>query len=401
MGVVSLRDVHPDLKLGLTLAGAVLLLGIGNPGRLLEAHASLKLDLSATSYGWLLMATGVIGGLAVIAAAVWVDRRPPHAMMAGGVLVAVLSLSVLSLPAGLGAYAAGMFIAAVGSSAFGSLIFYAVVVKGAVRYRGAMIGALGMIFYGFSKAPDIADWHIDQSMLIVPVVAAFAMAGAALLFFALPRVFTGAYEPGRTPRAGPGAPGVWRAVIRAAIAYCAASGAVLIADIQLYSLTAQSTSELDAPRLGLLTMPVLHAVSAAGVLLWGAASDFPALRRWLLLAALLFMLAAGAAWAFDSPPAYAVGLLAVALAKGGLLCLPWAVALMAELLPTRHFAKLAFPITYFGVVAGSMMGGLLLTALLEVVPAVFLVLASEALALSVIAALMRRPRAAEEPGNDA
>ena len=139
MGVVSLRNVHPDLKLGLALLAAALILGLGNPGGLLAAQARQQLDISSTSYGWLLTAGGV-GGLAVLAAAFWVDRKPPHVMMAAGTFVALFGLAVLIMPTSAPAYAVGMFIAGAGSSATAPLIFYAIAVKGAARYRGTMIG---------------------------------------------------------------------------------------------------------------------------------------------------------------------------------------------------------------------------------------------------------------------
>ena len=398
-----MRNIHPDLRLGLALAAAAVLLGLGNPGGLLAAQARVQhelLGLSATSYGWLLTAGGV-GGIAVIAAAFWVDRKPPHTIMAAGPLVALLSLSIFALPASMWVYAAGMFVAGAGSSAVSSLIFYAIAVKGAARYRGTMIGALGMVFLYRPNTYDLSDWPIGDFVLFPPVIVASALAGAALLLVVLPRVFAGAYEPDQTQRASPGAPGVWRALICAIAAYSAASGAGIIIDLQIFGLTEQSTSELDALGLEFPIAPVFHAVSAVSILLWGAASDFLALRRWLLLAALLYLLAASATWVSGGLPVNTLGLLAVALAKGGFTCLPW--ILMAELLPTRNFAKLAFLTTYVGGVAGAIPIGLLLTAFnafLEVVPNIFLVLLVAALALSVIAVLMPRPQAADEFSDD-
>ena len=397
---MSLQNIHPDLKLGLALAAAALILGLGNPGRLLAAQARLQaelLGLSATSYG-LLLTAGSLGGIAVIAAAFWVDRRPPHTIMAAGPLVALLSLSVLALPASMATYAVGMFVAGVGHSAVGPLIFYAIAVKGVARYRGTMIGALGMVFLYRPNTYDLPDWPIGDFALFIPVIVASALAGAALLFVALPRVFAGAYEPGQTQRASPGAPGIWRALIWVIVAYSAASGAGIIIDLQLFGLTEQSTSELDTLGLEFPIAPVFHAVSAVSILLWGAASDFLALRRWLLLAALLYLLAAGATWASGGLPVNTLGLLAVALAKGGFNCLPW--ILMAELLPTRNFAKLAFLTTYVGGVTGAILIGILLTAFLESIPVIFLALLTVALALSVIAVLMPRPRAVDEFSGD-
>ena len=397
MSVALLRKMHPDLKLGLALIAAAALLRLGDPGGFLLTLASLQLDFTMSSRNLLVFA-GRIGGLAVIAAAIWVDRRPPHTMMAAGALFALLGLSTLSMPASVEAYAVGLFVAGLGGSAVDPLIFYAIVAKGAARYRGMLIGGLGMVFLLCPGSYAIADWQIRESFLFILVSAAFALAGAALLFVALPRVFTGAYEPGQTPRTNPGAPGIWRALIWAIVAYSAAEAAALIVDINVYGLTTQWTSRLDASELEFPLAPTFHIASAVGILLWGAAGDFLALRRWLLLTAMLYMLGAGAAWVSGGLPASTVGLLAVGLARGGLICLP--LILMAELLPTRHFAKLAILVTYVGGVTGAVLGGLLLTAFSEAVPLIFLALVVEALALSIIAVLMPRPRAAEEFRDD-
>ena len=183
--------MHPDLRLGLVLATAAVLLGLGNPGKFLAAQAVLQLDLSRTAHGLLLTVGGGIGGLAVIGAAIWVDRRPPHSIMAAGTLVALFGLLVLSMPASIGAFAVGMFVAGVGRSAVNPLIFYAIAVRGASRYRGTMIGALGTVFLVSSDLNLIPDWQVGEYTLSIPVIVAFSLAGAALLFFVLPRVFTG------------------------------------------------------------------------------------------------------------------------------------------------------------------------------------------------------------------
>ena len=205
-------------------------------------------------------------------------------------------------------------------------------------------------------------------------------------------------NPTRRNGQAPARWGIWRALALAIVAYSAASGAGIIIDLQIFGLTEQSTSELDALGLEFPIAPVFHAVSAVSILLWGAASDFLALRRWLFLAAILYLLAAGATWVSGGLPVNTLGLLAVALAKGGFTCLPW--ILMAELLPTRNFAKLAFLTTYVGGVTGAILIGILLTAFLESIPVIFLALLTVALALSVIAVLMPRPRAVDEFSGD-
>ena len=111
--------------------------------------------------------------------------------------------------------------------------------------------------------------------------------------------------------------------------------------------------------LQVLTAPVFIAAGvlerARGDRRWGIASDTFSVRLALLLTALLLLLGAGAYLAAGGLPAIAVGLLAIGLARGGLICLPW--ILMAELLPTRNFAKLALLIHYVGGVSGALLTG--------------------------------------------
>ena len=379
----------PDLKLGMVLVAAAVLLALGNPGNFLVTQAIRLLEPSATSYGLLISAVGM-GGLAVIAAAIWVDRRPPPAMMAAGARAALLGLSVVAMPASLVVYAIGMFVAGVGRSAVNPLIFYAIAVKGAARYRGTMIGALGMVFLLSPGTRGDIDWQFGESTSFIPVIAALTLAGTAVLFVALPRVFTGAYESDQTQQVKPGAPGVRRAFLWVTIAFSAAALASTSVAYLPNLVAMNSSSELLRLEPEFPTAPVLHAASAAGVLLWGVASDFFALRRWLLLTAILFVLGAGGVWVFGNLPVSVVPLLAVGLARGGLICLPR--ILMAELLPTRHFAKLAFLVQFVGIAAAGISVSFLLPAIQEAVPLLSWVLVIEAFALAIIAAFL--PRAA-------
>ena len=173
-----MRNLHPDLKLGLVLAAAAVLLGLGNPGNQLWAEAIHRFDLSSTTFG-LLLSVGSVGGLAVVAAAIWVDRRHPHSMMAAGALISLLGLIVYSLSNRLTVYAVGLFISGVGYSALSALIFYAIAAKGATRHRGLLIGALGAVFsVPLSISQVLASWPVP----IIVISAPFTVAGAALIF---------------------------------------------------------------------------------------------------------------------------------------------------------------------------------------------------------------------------
>ena len=79
---------------------------------------------------------GSLAALFVVAAAIWVDRRPPHPMMAAGAGVLALGLFLAALPGGFASAISGMFLAWAGGAFFGPLVLYTVIVKGAARFRG-------------------------------------------------------------------------------------------------------------------------------------------------------------------------------------------------------------------------------------------------------------------------
>ena len=145
MAAMSLSNLHPDLRLGLLLVVAALLLDAGSSGTLWATHGLTQLELSDAQGGLLTAAFG-LGSLFVVAGAVWVDRHPPHGMMAAGALVLALGLALLNISDGFGPAIAGMFLAGAGGAFVGYLIFYAVAVKGYRRYKGALLGALALAF---------------------------------------------------------------------------------------------------------------------------------------------------------------------------------------------------------------------------------------------------------------
>ncbi len=132
MGVMSLRGLHADLKLGIVLVSAAALLKIVGWG----SFAAERFARYGVPAGRPYVVAGTIGGLAVVAAAIWVDRRPPHTMMAADAVVAVLGLTIVFLSNLLAVAVFGMFVAGVGSSAVGSLVFYAIAGRGP-RGKGA------------------------------------------------------------------------------------------------------------------------------------------------------------------------------------------------------------------------------------------------------------------------
>ena len=134
MAAVKFSNLHPDFRLGLLLVAAALLLDAGESGALWDPAASDRLGLSSSQFGWLTMAGG-LGALFVVAAVIWVDRRPPHGMMAAGAGVLALGLLLATLSDGFGLAVTSMFLAGAGGAFIGSLVFYVVAVKGSTRFR--------------------------------------------------------------------------------------------------------------------------------------------------------------------------------------------------------------------------------------------------------------------------
>ena len=385
-------NLHPDLKLGLVLAASAVLLMLGNPGNQLLAGAVQRFELSASTFG-LLTLVGGVGGLAVVAAAIWVDRRPPHSMMAAGALISLLSLTVFSLSSRLTVYAVGLFISGVGYSALSALIFYAIVAKGATRHRGLLIGVLAAIFSVPLSISRMLAWWIDQPVSIIAISAPFTVACAALIFILLPRVYTGSYKTGQTLQGESGTPGVWSAFAWATVAYSVASMAKTGSGLlHRPEFMTGSFSALDGPLQPLTT----HVLIGFSVLLWGIASDFIAVRRLFSLTALALILGTGVHWVAGDLPVSIVGILMIRFASGGLICLPW--VLMVDILPTRHFAKLSFFVQFVGGQLAAALSAYVLFPLYfaESSVPVFSAIVIEGIALVIVAARLPRPRASEE-----
>ena len=154
------------------------------------------LDLTPVQSG-LLAAAGGLGALSVVAAAIWVDRGPPHGMMAAGAVILALG-PFLAISDSFALAVTRSLFTWVGGAFVGSLIFYAVAVKGYARFKGTLIGSLGLLFNIRWGTGVVAAWGIGlpHGWWAVAMVAA----GGALLFLLLPRWFTGRYGPGLTLR---------------------------------------------------------------------------------------------------------------------------------------------------------------------------------------------------------
>ena len=267
---------HPDVRLGLLLVVAALLLDMGSSDTLRAVYVSDLLRLRAMQFGFLGIAAG-LGGLFVVLAAVWVDRRPPHGMMAAGAGILALGLVLATLSGSFGPAVVGLFLVGAGGSAFASLIFYAIVVKGYARFRGTLIGALGLAFGADLGAGAIRNW--DFGIPIGWFALVLALTGGIFLYIFLPRWFTGTYQPGPTLRETIAVPGVKARFASAAAVYLVAATVLAAGSLHLRWITAAAAVGADY----YAWYQALALAGGIGALVWGVAADFFPVR-WLLIA---------------------------------------------------------------------------------------------------------------------
>ena len=334
---------HPDVRLGLLLVVAALLLDMDSSGTLRTVYVSDRLDLTARQYGFLGTAAG-LGGLFLVLAAIWVDRRPPHGMMVVGAGVLALGLVLITLSRSFGATVAGLFLVGAGGSALGSLVFYAIAVKGFARFKGTLIGALGLAFAVNLGPETIGTWEVGIPIGWFAIM--LVLAGGIYLFMLLPRWFKYAYGPGLNLRETIAVPGAKPRFASAAAVYLVAAMILASGSLHLRWVTAAAAPVGAAHDAW---YQALALAGGLGALVWGVAADFFSVR-WLLIAvAVLSLPAAAWVWLLDDPGGSA---LLLSLVRGGLISLPW--VLMADLLPERHFAKLALAMTLLGTLGGSL-----------------------------------------------
>ena len=334
---------HPDVKLGLLLVVAALLLDMGSSGTLRTVYVSDRLDLTATQYGFLGIAVG-LGGLFVVLAAIWVDRRPPHGMMVIGAGILAIGLVLITLSRGFGATVAGLFLVGAGGSALGSLVFYAIAVKGFARFKGTLIGTLGLAFAVNLGPETIGTWEVGIPIGWLAIM--LVLAGGIYLFVLLPRWFRGTYGLGPSLRETIVVPGVKARFASAAAVYLVAAMIFAAGSLHLRWVTAAAAAVGTAPDAGYQALALAGGI---GALVWGAAADFFSVR-WLIIAvAVLSLPPAAWVWLLVDP---GEGALLLSVVRGGLISLPW--VLMADLLSKRHFAKLALAMTLLGTLGGSL-----------------------------------------------
>ena len=327
---------HPDVRLGSLLVVAALLLDMGTSGASWTWHVSYQLNSTAMGVGWLGLLVGS-GSFCVVLAAIWVDRRPPHVMMAAGAGVLALGLVLITLSRNFGAAAAGLFLVKAGGAAFHSLVFYAIVAKGYTRFRGTLIGTLSLVFGANLGAGAVRDWHFDIPIEWFALV--LALAGGIALYILLPRWFKGNYSPTPTFREAIAVPGVRAGFVWAAAVYLVSAVILATGSTHIRWVSAATGDDTGYQAMAL--------AGGLGALAWGVAADLVSIRLLFIAVAVLSLPAA--AWV-GLVSDVGGGALLLSFVRGGLISLPWVLA--ADLLPKRHFAKLALAITLLGTLGG-------------------------------------------------
>ena len=343
---MSFLNLHPDVRLGLLLVAAVLFLEAGSSTDLWSLLVTGEMDLSDLQYG-LLSGAFALGSLSVVGAAIWVDRRPPHGLMAAGTGALFLGLALVTVADGFVMAGSGVFLSGVGGVFTGFLVFYSVAVKGSGRFRGTLIGVLALAFsvrfQDLAFAVGWGDWATSdqltsQATLWWPM--GLVLGAGVLLFLLLPRCFQGPDGLGPSLRETLAVPGAMGRFAWVAAVYLVAEVLLAAGWFHLRWASTMVGPVFRGPEFGFLD----HAlVGGVGALLWGIASDFFPVRQLLIVLAVLSLPAAAWGWLMNDPEG---GALLLSLVRGGLISLPW--VLMAEVLPVRHFAKLALGVTLVG-----------------------------------------------------
>ncbi|MEE8442433.1 MAG: MFS transporter [Dehalococcoidia bacterium] len=359
------RGLKGEVLLGALLLATALMVDGSAFSEVAITVAREVLDLSALRSSLVLTAGGV-GGLAVVAAAIIVDRRGPHRVMPLA-LVAGAGLLLLAISGSLWWLIASSIVSGLGMAGVASLILYALAAKGCYRIRGTVIGALALVG-GLDLARRVAEPLIDASAAasdwrwVAGGFAALAVAGAALLFTALPRVFpvrrhpetlpqwrpTTEDERGLTGRELKQLPGFRKVVAMVALVFALGGALSTTVHFQLYPVYPDLI-----PGTGLWWL-----APAFGALLWGVASDFVRVRLLIPVVSLVVLLGILLLWLLEGSGADALGAVVMGLALGATRVLPW--VLLADHVGVRFFATVGIGVSIVGGILGPPLGGVAL-----------------------------------------
>ncbi len=384
-----LPDSRRELKLALLLFATAAVIVAAHPSSFAAQILHHRLGASAVHLGMLFAFAG-LGGLATVPAAIWVDRRGPHPLMAIGAAVTAFGALALILATNMFTASIAMFLTGLGGAGTGAVIFYSVAVQHISLRRGTVFGVLAALFTARLNLSALA-YDTPSVVLTLIVAAAVFLAAAFLLYRYLPKLLpvtavnTFVDSPKLTDL-----PGFWKTTIALGLIFAVSQSINSTSTIyQSWTLYEQDSTNFT------LLIAGLKVATALGALVFGIASDRMPAQRLLLLAALLaapataLSLLPGAS--ATSVAAYAI----LAFVKGAFIVLPW--ILLAERLPLNRFATLGVGFTFVGGVLGTLPAPLLVSLTLGVWgtsgPATILIV----LSLLAIAVAWRFPRPAPVP----
>ncbi len=379
-------DSRRELKLALLLVATASMLVAGSG----TAAMSVLLTFVADGFSPLRFAMlGLLrnfGGILVVFAAIWVDRRGPLPLITIGATTAAAGFFLISISSHQSVFGAGLFIAGIGGAGTAWLVFYALAARGTIAHRGALLAILTVVFTGIPATPlfSLLAASVSASMF---AAAALSLAAAFLLYRYLPQF------PLTTPPPDPTHPGTQqlfaqpstrRALISLGLVFMAARA---IQGVSAPLFPKLWVDQLESPNIEFL-LTAMGLANVIGILAWGITSDRIPAHRLLLIAGLIGMPLLGIAWLVDTPAISNAAWVAFSFSKSAFLVLPW--VLLAEHLPTHRFATLGWTLGFVGGFAAfpaSIVADLTLGAWGLGVPATMLI----ALSLLAVAAAWRFP----------
>ena len=356
------RDLKGEILLATVLLATALLVDGSGFSEIMTTVAREVLDLGRVQESLVLSAGGLAALLVTIAVAIIVDRRGPHRVMPLGALVAGAGFLLLALASSFWWLIPASVVSGLGMAGVASVILYAVAAKGCYRLRGTVIGALTFLIHldlGRRVAEPLADASNWQWVAVA--FGVLALAGAALLFTALPRVFPVRQHPETLPPWRPTAEderGLTGRELMRLPGFRKAVGMVTLVFALGFALSSASSIYLVWPlhedglsRSGVEGMLASQRLGLAfGALLWGIASDFVRVRLLIPVASLVAAIGVVPLWLLGGPVPEILGVVTVGLVLGATWSLPW--VLLADHVGVRFFATVAVVVSLVGNIGG-------------------------------------------------
>ncbi len=371
--VLSVKATHgakSEILLGVVLLAAALLVSRAGFHQIALVVAQDLLNIGPVAWGIAVSIGGIVSLVVSIIVAVQVDRGRIRPFIASGALVTGAGYLLLALTGSLWWLFLSAAVTGVGLGMVASVILYSIAAKGAVRFRGTVIGLLA-----FAVSLDSGLWRVlpdvDASSWrwVSLLYGGLAVMAALLLFKAFPKVFpvrrsyqgslpswrrSADEEPVWSLRQFRATPGFWRVVGGISLVFVLAgafSGATRVHLFPLLDTDSFSIADLER------TLDLWAIVAAFGALLWGAASDFVRAPRLIPLAGSTGALGLILLWLSGGGLLTAMAIVILGLAAGATLVLPW--VLLADHLGVRHFAVIGILVSVVTGFLSALIGPLL------------------------------------------